>query len=146
MNRSRIHVRLIPAMIVASVILLSYKLIGISEALDLFQNPIKLTSAVAQEQEDEKANAVAEDSKKNDGPEDSNEGVEGKKKEDTKAAKKEKNRAVAKATVQRKTTVTMERDVFAEQVDEVEKQNDNAMEENEEKKKAEKITFLIKES
>ena len=53
MNRSRIHVRLIPAMIVASVILLSYKLIGMSEALGLFQNPIKLTSALAQEQEQE---------------------------------------------------------------------------------------------
>ncbi len=67
MNRSRIHVRLIPAMIVASVILLSYKLMGMSEALGLFQNPIKLTSAVAQEQEDEKVNTGAEGDLKNDG-------------------------------------------------------------------------------
>ena len=89
MNRSRIHVRLIPAMIVASVILLSYKLIGMSEALGLFQNPIKLTSAVAQEQEDEKVNTGAEDDLKNDGSGDNKEGAEGKKEEDKAASKKE---------------------------------------------------------
>ena len=90
MNRSRIHVRLIPAMIVASVILLSYKLIGMSEALGLFQNPIKLTSALAQEQEDEKVNTGAEDNLKNDGAGDDKEGAEGKKEEDKAASKKEK--------------------------------------------------------
>ena len=88
MNRSRIYVRLIPAMIVASVVLLSYKLIGISEALDLFHNPIKLTSALAQEQEAGKAEADGEDAKKNDGSDDSEEG--GKKDEDKEASKKEK--------------------------------------------------------
>ena len=77
-------------MIVASVVLLSYKLIGISEALDLFQNPIKLTSALAQEQEDEKANAGGEDSQKNDKSEDGKEGVGAKKDEDKEASKKEK--------------------------------------------------------
>ena len=90
MNRSRIHVRLIPAMIVASGILLSYKLIGMSEALGLFQNPIKLTSALAQEQEDEKVNTGAEDNLKNDGSGDDKEGAEGKKEEDKAASKKEK--------------------------------------------------------
>ena len=77
-------------MIVASVILLSYKLIGMSEALGLFQNPIKLTSALAQEQEDEKVNAGAEDNLKNDGSGDDKEGAEGKKEEDKAASKKEK--------------------------------------------------------
>ena len=75
-------------MIVASVVLLSYKLIGISEALDLFHNPIKLTSALAQEQEAGKAEADGEDAKKNDGSDDSEEG--GKKDEDKEASKKEK--------------------------------------------------------
>ena len=75
-------------MIVASVVLLSYKLIGISEALDLFHNPMKLTSALAQEQEAGKAEADGEDAKKNDGSDDSEEG--GKKDEDKEASKKEK--------------------------------------------------------
>ena len=90
MNRSRIHVRLIPAMIVASVILLSYKLIGMSEALGLFQNPIKLTSAVAQEKEDEKVNTGAEDDLKNDGSGDDKEGAEGKKRKIRRLTEKEK--------------------------------------------------------